>query len=94
MGKDTSNLQSALNAFSDAVQRSRVPYNEIKTLITTHAGFDTDGRVTDAAQARALVQTVRTKLQELKVSMDGTGKALRAAVQAFREANKSLREQQ
>jgi hypothetical protein len=93
-GKDTSNLQSALNAFSDAVQRSRVSYNEIKTLITTHAGFDADGRVTDATQAGASVQAVRAKLQELKISMNDTGKALRAAVQAFREANRSLREQQ
>lgn len=92
-GKDTSTLQSALTAFSDAVERSRADYNEIKRLITTHAGFDTNGKVADATQAQTTVQEVRAKLQELKTSMNGTGKALRAAVQAFREANKPLGEQ-
>lgn len=91
-GKDTFTLQSALNAFSDAVERSRATYNEIKTLITTHAGFDANGKVIDPVQARATIEAIRTNLQELKTSMDGTGKALRAAVQAFREANKPLRE--
>lgn len=87
-GRDTSTVQSALNEFSDAVKRSDTTYNEIKTLITNHAGFDVNGKVTDAVQAKTTIQEVRAKLQELKISMDGAGKALRAAIQVFREANK------
>jgi hypothetical protein len=89
-GYDTSAVQAALNAFSAAVGRSGSIYNEVDALITTHAGFDANGTVTDVAQAQATVQAVRAKLQELHTSMDGTGKALREAIQAFREANKPV----
>jgi hypothetical protein len=87
-GLDTSAVQAALNAFSAAVGRSGSVYNEIDALIITHAGFDANGKVTDAAQAQATVQSVRAKLDELRTSMDGTGKALREAIRAFREVNK------
>jgi hypothetical protein len=86
-GKDASAVQAALNVFSAAVTKSTPIYTEIDALITSHAGFDANGKVTDAVQAKATVQAVRAKLQELKTSMDGTGKALREAVRAFREAN-------
>jgi hypothetical protein len=90
--RDTAAVQAALNAFADAVEESRSIYENVQALVTTHAGFDSNGGVTDAAQAKTSVQEVRAKLQELKISMDGTGKVLREAIRAFREANKSLRE--
>ncbi len=89
-GRDASAVQAALNAFSAAVGRSESIYNEVDVLITTHAGFDANGKVTDAAQAQTTLQAVRAKLQELRTSMDGTGKTLRAAIKAFREANKPV----
>jgi hypothetical protein len=87
-GKDASAVQSALNAFKAAVEKSRPIYDNLKALIRTHSGFDANGRVTDAAKAKDTVQEVRTTLKELKTSLNGTGKALREAVKAFREANK------
>jgi hypothetical protein len=89
-GLDTSAVQAALNAFSAAVGRSGSIYNEVDALITSHAGFDANGKVTDAAQAQATVQSVRAKLEELRTSMDGTGKAWREAIRAFRETNKPV----
>ena len=86
-GRDVSAVQSALDAFSAAVQTSRPIYTSLKGLVTVHAGFDASGKVTDAEQAKATLQEVRAKLQELKTSMGGTGKALREAVKAFRQAN-------
>jgi hypothetical protein len=91
-GKDTTAVQAALNAFVAAVEKSRSTYEDIQALVTAHAGFDSNGKVTDATQAEATVQEVRAKLQALKTSMDGTGKALREAVRAFREANKPVGE--
>jgi DNA repair exonuclease SbcCD ATPase subunit len=91
-GRDTAALQAALNAFSAALERSRSIYSGIQPLVTAHAGFDANGKVTDATLAKASVQAVHAKLEELKTSMDGTGRKLRAAIQAFREANKPLRE--
>jgi hypothetical protein len=91
-GKDTTAVQTALNAFVAAVEKSRSVYEDIQPLITAHAGFDSNGNVIDAIQAKATVQEVRAKLQALKTSMGGTGKALREAIRAFREANQPLRE--
>jgi DNA repair exonuclease SbcCD ATPase subunit len=91
-GKDTTAVQAALNAFVASVEKSRSIYEDIQALITAHAGFDSNGKVTDATQAKATIQEVRAKFQELKASMDGTGKALRETVRTFREANQPLRE--
>lgn len=91
-GKDASAIQSALNAFKAAVEKSRPVYDGLTTLVNSHAGFDANGKVTDATQAKATVQSVRAKMQELKTSMDGTGKALREAVKAFRENNKPAKD--
>lgn len=91
-GRDTTVVQAALNAFVAAVEKSHSVYENIQPLITAHAGFDSNGKVTDATQAKATVQGVRAKLQELKTSMDGTGKALREAIRAFREANRPVGE--
>lgn len=87
-GRDVSAVQAAMNAFAAAVEKSTPIYNEIDALISTHAGFDAKGKVTDAAQAKATLQAVRAALKELKTSMNGTGRALRDAIEAFRKANK------
>jgi uncharacterized coiled-coil protein SlyX len=87
-GKDASAIQAALNAFAAALERSRSLYNDLAVLVNAHAGFDANGRLTDSTQAQATVQSMRLKLQALKDSMDGTGRALRDALKAFREANK------
>ncbi|MFN8411501.1 MAG: hypothetical protein U0Z26_03850 [Anaerolineales bacterium] len=79
--------QSAPNAFV-AKQKSRPIYESLKGIVTTHTGFDANGKVTDATQAKSTVQTFRSKMEEMKTSMNGTGKALREAIQAFRAANK------
>ncbi len=87
-GKDASAVQAALDAFSAAVKKSLPTYKSMNGLVTAHVGFDASGKVTDAEKAKATVMEVRAKLQELKASMGGTGKALREAVKTFREANK------
>jgi hypothetical protein len=87
-GKDVTALQSALNAFASAVKSAKPIYDSMNGLVNSHQGFDMSGKVTDAAKAKATVLEMRTKMQDLKSTMDGTGKALREALKAFREANK------
>jgi hypothetical protein len=86
-GKDVSAVQSALDAFEAAVQKARPVYESMKGIVNSHQGFDANGKVTDAARAQETVQAMRAKFQEIKETMDGTGRALREAVKAFREAN-------
>ena len=86
-GKDVSAVQTALDAFKAALKNAQPTYESIKGIINSHQGFDANGKVTDPAQAKETVKAMHDKLQEIKTAMDGTGKALREAIQAFREAN-------
>lgn len=87
-GKDVTALQAALDAYESALLASKPTYDSIGGLVSAHAGFDADGKVTDAEQAKATVNEVGEQLKALKDSMGGTLKALRDAMKAFREANK------
>jgi hypothetical protein len=87
-GKDVAALQAAFDAFTAALKSGKPTYDSISAIVSAHNGFDASGKVTDATQAQATVQEMHTKMQELKSAMNGTGKVLRDALKAFREANK------
>ena len=86
-GKDISAVQAALDAFERAVKDAQPIYESTKGIINSHPGFDSNGKVTDPAQAKETVKAVRAKFKEIHDALDGTGKALREAIRAFREAN-------
>ena len=87
-GKDITALQSALDAFAAALKSAKPKYESMNGLVNSHQGFDANGKVTDAEKAKSTVKEMGEKLKEVKESMDGTGKALREALKAFREANR------
>ena len=91
-GKNVTALQSALDAFEAASKTAQPTYASIESIVNSHEGFDADGKVTDAEQAKSTLQEMGAKLKEVKSSMDGTGKALHEAFKAFREANKPVTE--
>lgn len=86
-GKDVSAVQAALDAFEAAVKQAHPVYESGKGIINSHQGFDASGKVTDPEKARETVRAMGEKLKEIKTAMNGTGKALREAIKAFREAN-------
>ena len=86
-GKDISAVQAALDAFSAAVKDAHPIYENMKGIINSHQGFDDNGKVTDPVKARETVKGMHGKVQEIKTVMNGTGKALRQAIKAFRQAN-------
>jgi len=89
-GKDVAALQAALDAFGTALKSGKPIYDSMSVIVKAHQGFDASGKVTDAEQAKSTVKEFHGKMQELKSAMNGTGKALREAVKAFREANKPV----
>jgi hypothetical protein len=86
-GKDVTALQAALDAFESALKSAKPTYDSISGIVSSHQGFDANGKVIDAEKAKSTVKEMRTKMVELKSAMGGTGKALRAALKAFRAAN-------
>lgn len=86
-GQDVFAVQAALDAFQAAARDAHPIYESIKGLVNSHQGFDESGKVTDPAKALEIVKAIREKIQEIKTVMDGTGKALRETIQAYRKAN-------
>ena len=86
-GKDASAVQAALDAFAAAVKEANPIYESMKGIINSHQGFDDNGKVTDPEKAKETVASMHEKMQEIKTIMNGTGRALREAIRAFREAN-------
>lgn len=87
-GKDVTALQAALNAYSQAIKDADPMHEKAQSIVNKHAGFDADGKVTDREQARQTLKDLGAQLKELHQQVGEPGKALRAAIQAFREANK------
>lgn len=86
-GKDVSEVKTALDAFAEAVQEAKPVYESMSGIVNAHQGFDDNGKVTDLEKAKETVRSMREKMQEIRSILDGSGKALRDAIQAFREAN-------
>jgi hypothetical protein len=81
-------VQAALDAFTASVKNTRPTYEGLNGIVNSHQGFDDAGKVTDAEKAKATVQEMGAKLKEIRDQMGGTGKVLREAIKAFRDANK------
>jgi hypothetical protein len=86
-GKDVSAVQSALNAFEAALKTAQPIYESTKGIVNSHQGFDDSGKVIDPAKAQETVLAMRGKFQEIRTALNGTGRALRDAIRAFRAAN-------
>jgi hypothetical protein len=86
-GKDVKALQAALDAFEASIEEALPVYESAQPIVDAHAGFDEKGKVTDAEQAQETVRAMGEKLKEIRSAMDGTARALREAIKAFREAN-------
>ena len=86
-GKDASAVQAALDAFAAQVKQAHPIYESMKGIVSSHQGFDENGKVTDPQKAAETVKSMHEKFQEIRDLLHGTGKALREAIKAFREAN-------
>ncbi len=86
-GWDTSSVQAALNALSAVIPAVQAAHDPGAAIIASHAGFDANGKVTDRTTAIATAKSLAQVLKDTRIAMNGTGKALRAAIRAFRDAH-------
>jgi hypothetical protein len=87
-GWDTSAVQAALDAFTAVIPAAQSVHNKGGAIITSHNGFDASGKVTDRTAAITTVKALSQVLKDTRATMDGTGKALRDALKAFRDAHR------
>jgi len=86
-GKDTSGLVTALAAYKTAIATAQGQHDTAQRTYTTQAGFDGSCKVTDRAQARTTLQTVRDNLRIAHRTISDGTLAFRLAVREWRRAN-------
>ncbi len=86
-GYDVSAVQAALDAFNAALPAAAAVHERGAAIIASHEGFNPGGKVTDPTLALETIRSLAQVLKDTHAAMDNTGQALRAAIQAFREAH-------
>jgi hypothetical protein len=87
-GWDTSAVQAALNAVATVIPAVQAAHDPGAAIIASHSGFDANGKVTDRAAAVETVKALGQVLKDTRSAMNGTGRALREAIKAFRDAHR------
>jgi hypothetical protein len=86
-GKDTTTLQTALSAFQAGIAQAQTSFNMAKQGLDAHAGFDADGKVTNATEAlKTLVDAGRAERQ-FHLTITQATIDFRTAVRTYRQAN-------
>ena len=92
-GIDVSGLRAALDRFKAALDRARADLNDAKAVLTTHAGFDDSGNVTNPAEARNTVLKAGEDLRDAVQALRGSAQDLRSAFEGLRTQLQSMRGQ-
>lgn len=97
LGLDTSALAAALTTYQTQLGVAQSSHNTAAGILSSHAGFDGNGNVTDAGLARQTVTSARQSLLDAHNTLVQASKDLRAALDLFRdtkvEQNRLTREQ-
>lgn len=87
-GKDTSALESALADFKSKVSAAQSAHDQGASILSAHAGFDGDGKVTDPDQAHNTLVQARDHLVDARRGLTDAIHSLREAVRSFRQQNR------
>jgi hypothetical protein len=91
-GKDTAALEQAVAAFRAEIAKARAEWQAASTTLSTHAGFDAAGKVTDADQARATLKNAHGHMEQAHTSARAAYVKLHAAIVAYRKAHREVTE--
>jgi hypothetical protein len=89
-GVDTSDLQSALNTFNARIANAQAESVTAAGVLASHAGFDGNGRVTDAAIANQTLLSARQSLLDAHAALLQATVDFRLAMRAFRAAHHGI----
>lgn len=89
-GKDVAVLQAALDAFEEAIKDAHPTYESAIGILNSHQGFDAEGKVTDREKAVETIRELGEKLKEVREIVGEPGRALREALNAFRDAHRPM----
>jgi hypothetical protein len=88
-GKDTTVLEAALAQFKKDVVEAGKVHDKVAGLLTTHTGFDQNGKVVDAVRAKQTLVTARDNLKEFRTILNNSLGDVRKAIKNFRKDNQA-----
>jgi hypothetical protein len=91
-GKDTAALEQAVSTFRAGIEQARAEWQLASDILAAHAGFDAAGKVTNADEARTTLKDAHGHMEQAHTIARGAYKSLRAAIVAYRKANREVKE--
>jgi hypothetical protein len=91
-GQDTAALEQALVTFRAEIGKARAEWQSASATLSTHAGFDAAGKVTDADQARATLKDAHSHMEQAHVIAHAAYVNLHAAFVTYRKAHREVKE--
>ena len=89
-GLNTSTLQVALSNFESAISAAQASSNTASGILSSHAGFDGSGKVTDPRAAMRTIVDAASALKNGASSLKGAGESLRSTVTKWINVNKEI----
>lgn len=86
-GKDVAALENALAAFRSLLTNAQASHDAAGVILTAHAGFDANGKVTEPAAARQTVLDARKNLMDAHVTLVKALADLRAEIRDWRNTH-------
>lgn len=86
--QETAPLERALAAFRERLAAARHEWEQARDTLRAHAGFDDQGKMTNADQARATVASAHASVEHVRRILDEAQRALDAALAAYRNARR------
>jgi hypothetical protein len=86
-GKDVTALQAALATFKSQIVTAQSSHTTAANVLGTHLGFDANGKVTDAAQARQTLLDARQSLRDAHNVMRQAVLDLHRTIRQWRQVN-------
>ncbi|HTX80038.1 MAG TPA: hypothetical protein VMC62_10230 [Longilinea sp.] len=86
-GEDTSSLEAVLADLNAQIPQSQSYHDQATSTLSTHAGFDSNGNVTDATTAHQTLETARQQLNNSKNINVALGLELQNAIQSWKSSH-------
>jgi hypothetical protein len=91
-GQDTAVLEQAVAAFRADIATARAEWQAASTTLATHTGFDNNGKVTNADQARATLKDAHSHMEQTHTIARSAYQKLHTAIVAYRKAHREVKE--
>jgi hypothetical protein len=88
-GEDTSSLEAVLADLNTKIPQSQSYHDQAASTLGTHAGFDSNGNVTDEATAHQTLQSAREQLNNSKNINAALAQEVKNALQSWKDSHPS-----